>query len=112
MRSCCTVRKRASLPGAKLLVKQTMPGHPATVAPDTQDVVTSFAVFWYLGLSMVTYNTELYQWSAAELLLIWLSLGLTGSILVSSLALDWHVLCKPCVEHERNKHMFHRLHFD
>ena len=52
-----------------------------------EDVVTSFAVFWYLGLSMVTYNTELYRWSAAELLLIWLGLGFAGSILVSSLSI-------------------------
>ncbi|CAE7317553.1 unnamed protein product [Symbiodinium sp. CCMP2456] len=77
---------RCKLPKLFLVRRRSFP-RDAQLLHSTQesftDVVTSFAVFWYLGLSMVTYNTELYGWSAAELLLIWSGLGLIGSILVS-----------------------------
>ncbi|CAE7246796.1 unnamed protein product [Symbiodinium pilosum] len=81
---------RCKLPKLFLVRRRSFP-RDAQLLHSTQgsftDVVTSFAVFWYLGLSMVTYNTELYRWSAAELLLIWLGLGFAGSILVSSLSI-------------------------
>ncbi|CAE7382564.1 unnamed protein product [Symbiodinium sp. KB8] len=77
---------RCKLPKLFLVRRRSFP-RDAQLLHSTQesftDVVTSFAVFWYLGLSMVTYNTELYGWSATELLLIWSGLGLIGSILVS-----------------------------
>eukprot|EP00435_Cladocopium_sp_Y103_P065848 s2112_g27.t2 len=47
------------------------------------DVVTSFTVFWYLGLSLVTFNNELHTWTLPALLLTWLGCGLLGSIVVS-----------------------------
>jgi len=46
-------------------------------------VVTSFTVFWYLGLSLVTFNNQLHTWKLSELLLTWLGCGLAGSIMVS-----------------------------
>lgn len=49
-------------------------------------VVTSFTVFWYLGLSLVTFNNQLHTWKLSELLLTWLGCGLAGSIMVSCLS--------------------------
>ncbi len=49
-------------------------------------MVTSFTVFWYLGLSLVTFNNQLHTWKLSELLLTWLGCGLAGSIMVSCLS--------------------------
>lgn len=49
----------------------------------SEDVVTSFTVFWYVGLSLVTFNTQLHRWDFTELLLTWFGSGLLGSLLVS-----------------------------
>eukprot|EP00438_Fugacium_kawagutii_P028560 Skav232549 [mRNA] locus=scaffold3309:3333:3988:- [translate_table: standard] len=54
-------------------------------------VVTSFTVFWYLGLSFVTFNNELHTWTMSALLLTWLGSGLFGSILVSFLV-QYHAI--------------------
>ena len=56
------------------------------VTLSAEDVVTSFTVFWYLGLSLVTFNNELHTWTLPALLLTWLGCGLLGSIVVSFLA--------------------------
>ena len=44
-------------------------------------------MFWYLGLSLVTFNNQLHTWKLPELLLTWMGSGLLGSILVSVLSL-------------------------
>ncbi|CAK9043835.1 PDZ domain-containing protein [Durusdinium trenchii] len=46
-------------------------------------IVTAFTVFWYLGLSLVTFNNQLHTWNLPELLLTWLGSGLLGLMLVS-----------------------------
>ena len=51
--------------------------------------MTSFTVFWYVGLSLVTFNTELHRWQLTELLLTWFGSGLLGSLLVSRSASAW-----------------------
>ncbi|CAK9043927.1 PDZ domain-containing protein [Durusdinium trenchii] len=60
-------------------------------------IVTAFTVFWYLGLSLVTFNNQLHTWNLPELLLTWLGSGLLGLMLVSTLlAFDFLALLGHC----------------
>lgn len=71
--------------------------YPACSTFPSKAIVTAFTVFWYLGLSLVTFNNQLHTWNLPELLLTWLGSGLLGLMLVSTLlAFDFLALLGHC----------------
>ncbi|CAJ1350085.1 unnamed protein product [Effrenium voratum] len=79
------VELRIKIPKLFLVRRRSFP-RDAHLVHSTQesftDVVTTFTVFWYLGLSLVTFNTELHTWNRTMLSCTWLGSGLLGSVLV------------------------------